>query len=1112
MLFSFLLILVVILWLDLQAMPWFGLFTNIRILLQFRHLLHILILGSFALIILAGFGLDGLWRNLAEWKNSVGVRLLPASALTKDEKRRSVHNTLRYYGASIGLWLVGLFILVSVIDLYQTDSRILTPVDTNQDMVKVSQWLRAYDSSVYYVRGNPVNDFHDALLSTGHRFMDAWYHFSDIHLPVDDPNQKQILAQPNYVIQLDAEPLPSADATLMAQPVEGWSVFTLPASLPFVFTVKDNVLYQGRSAGLLKRQDVTTLAPFIPGPNSVEVIASGEGSETLVVLYTYYPGWQVSVDGKPQQIINLDGYLGVKTLTGAHKYEFSFRPLPFYVGLLISLASLTLAIFWVAREVQVDWRRLWQKRLRIRSFPGWMKEKFRQSRPGWMQTEFTYQGGVLHPTQPLGLPEGATVQVVIAPRTAPGSSPRLAIRRWLWSSWEILRAFNPRNITPSGWFVLALLVYLLVRLIGLTRFPIYFFTDEAIQTLLASGFLRDHLRDAVGDFLPTYFKNVYQYNLSVSVYLQVLPTLLFGKSDFITRLVPMVATLVAAGSVGLTLRDAFKLDYWWTAPLLLSVTPAWFLHSRTAFEATLMVSFYAGGLYLYLLYRYKSPRFLYGSFTLFALAFYSHSPGQFIVAITGILLLFSDLKYHWQNRRFVIRGLGLLILLALPYLRFRIAHPEAVSEHLSNLASYWMRPIPLSEKIGSYFKEYFYGLSPAYWFIPNERDLPRHLMKGYGQLYQVTLPFVFLGLLVALKNLRSSAHRAILIALLAAPTGAALVQITITRVLVMVIPAVLLASLGVITVLKWLEKLRFSRTTISVCLFGLLTIANFAMLRDSLVNGPTWYTNYGLGGMQYGGRQLFQEVESFLEEHPGTSIQVTPTWANGADVLANFFLGDPLSVRLGSIQDFINNYREIDPNLVIVMTQEEYLQAVESGKFAEIQILHTLSYPNGEPGFLFTRVSYIDNVENLFNAERETRRLLQEGEILVDGQTVQVRYSLLDIGPIQSAFDGDKRSLTRTFEANPYVIELDFSQPRKISGFSVVFGSTEIHVLVRATLADTGEQLEFQARLLGSLANPEGMVDFGRTINVQTLRLEFTDLRQVEPANVHIWEITLKSP
>ena len=112
-----------------------------------------------------------------------------------------------------------------------------------------------------------------------------------------------------------------------------------------------------------------------------------------------------------------------------------------------------------------------------------------------------------------------------------------------------------------------------------------------------------------------------------------------------------------------------------------------------------------------------------------------------------------------------------------------------------------------------YFDEYLYGLSPGYWFIPNTRDLIRHRMEDYGLLLRATLPFAALGLFQVLRNFRSPAHRAILISFLAAPAGAAMVQVAVTRALAMVIPATLLTALGLVMILVWLGNVIWEMRT-----------------------------------------------------------------------------------------------------------------------------------------------------------------------------------------------------------------------------------------------------------------------------------------------------------
>ena len=66
---------------------------------------------------------------------------------------------------------------------------------------------------------------------------------------------------------------------------------------------------------------------------------------------------------------------------------------------------------------------------------------------------------------------------------------RLAWRRWAAASLDLADALAGSFSIPVLFFGLGLAVYLLIRLVRLEDFPIYFFADEAVQTLFA-----EHLR------------------------------------------------------------------------------------------------------------------------------------------------------------------------------------------------------------------------------------------------------------------------------------------------------------------------------------------------------------------------------------------------------------------------------------------------------------------------------------------------------------------------------------------------------------------------------------------------------------------------------------------
>ena len=658
-------------------------------------------------------------------------------------------------------------------------------------------------------------------------------------------------------------------------------------------------------------------------------------------------------------------------------------------------------------------------------------------------------------------------------------------------------------------FIAALLVYLLVRLVKLADYPIYFFTDEAVQTMLAADLLRDNFHSPGGELLPAYFYNSYQYNLSTSVYLQVLPTALFERSVALTRAVSVLASLLAPLSCGLINRNVLKRPYAWLAVLILSLIPAWFLHSRTAFETSLAASFYALFLYAYLRYRTDSPRHLFLAVIAATLTFYSYSPARAVIGLTAVLLFAVDIHYHWHQRRMLIYNLPLLALLCVPLLRFQILHPGENLRHLQILNSYWLKDISPSAKLAQYLHEYIRSLDPRYWFLPHHHDLARHMMNGYGHIFSAMLPFFLIGLTGSLVKLfKSPAHRTLLIALLVAPAGAALVARGITRLLVFVIPASLLITIGIIILLEALHKL-VNRRLPGIALFFLLAGLNGWLVYSALVNGPLWHRDYGLAGMQYGAAQLSEKIKDFTAENPGVKLVVSPSWTNGADTVMRFFFGDPLPFELGSIEGCLNQLCGLGDR-VYVLIPEEYEQALNSSKFSRVDVLDSLPYPDGTTGFYFTRLTYAADIESRLQQEAAERRILQEAVLTINGQEALVRFSQLDMGQVADIFDGDPNSITRSFEANPLVIEVTFPQPVSVTQLSARVGGTP--TTVSAWLSDaeggTGLQLNHQAA-----ESPEPrfvILPLDQPFITRSIIVHIHSTRDSEPAHVHLWELTIE--
>jgi len=808
-------------------------------------------------------------------------------------------------------------------------------------------------------------------------------------------------------------------------------------------------------------------------------------------------------------------------------------------------------------------------------------------------------GRLAHVNISMDLPEGESIRLTLesvgggkvlpksgksagaadaAPAVPPAPRPAFIPAAWGPSIGNALASIAA-EIRTSGrsLFALALILYLATRLIGLVEWPIYFFTDEAVQTNFAAELVDRGFVWNETDIIPVFFENAGQYEMNLSVYVQLIPYLIFGKSVFITRAVSVLITLLGMAALGWILRRAFHLPYWWSGVLLLSIVPVWFLHSRTAFEPGESIAFYALFLYFYMRYREDRPWMLLPALIFGALSAYTYSPSQVVVAVTGLLLLISDAGYHWRHKWIALTGLGVLIVMALPYLWFLYLHPDANRDQLAIVGSYWLNDISFLDKLKQFAGQYLSGLDPRYWFLANppesvHHDIIRHLMKGYGHLSLWTLPFLIAGILLCWGNFRNSHFRTVLIALLAAPTGGAIAQITISRTLVMVIPATLLTALGVSGLLAllerpevppqpeflqwWKERMarmaavwkafreslsmraafggakdflrgwgeraaeiaaaspvagRIPRVALALALFLILGSANVYMLWDSLANGPTWYESYELYGMQYGGKQLSAALVEYKQAHPDVSLIVSSAWANGTDEIFRFFLPKDFPMRTGTVLEYIQNYIPIGDQDVFIMTSEEYGVAQSSGKFSEIRIDQILNYPNGQPGFYFAHLTYVPGIEEIIRAEKAELSKPIEEQIVLSGETVRVVHSRFDMGELAAGFDANPFSLIRSQQDNPLYLDMFFPAVHRFTRVSVRVGGAPTQLVASFYPPDGGDPEVFSATVERASDYRDVEILLAEPVESSHIRVEIETVGEGEPTHVHVYEVVLEA-
>lgn len=639
--------------------------------------------------------------------------------------------------------------------------------------------------------------------------------------------------------------------------------------------------------------------------------------------------------------------------------------------------------------------------------------------------------------------------------------------------------------------VASMVIYASSRLINLSGFPIYFHGDEAYQIVAGQRLIASGFRNELNVLFPLYFSNGGSWAPLLPVYFHIVSTSLFGTSVEIARGTAAVFSIFGVVAATLLARDGIRARTWWAVPLWFTIVPSWFLHSRTTFETVYAVSGFAVFLFCFVKYREGDAGAGYGAVLAGAFTFYTYTNGQLIIGLTGLLLVATDLPYHWTQRRHLIPFLAVGVVCLVPYIMFQRAAPDATADQLWRVSSYLVLDIPLAEKVRQFALHYWGGLSPTYWFRPTQLDLGRHVMIGYTHLPQLFAPFILIGILVSLSRIRIPVYRILLIALTTAPIGASLTDVGITRVLAVIVPATLLAVVG----LEWFIAIPLSDISTgrlgflrkldhwiqvmtapgsiagiarpgwhSLALFGVGSLLSMSIVADSLFNGPTWFTDYGLYGQQWGAVQVFREVMTRARKSPDDKFFISSTWANGTDLYLPFFVRSLQAegrVLMANVRDFLGARRPLNEHMVFVMTADEVQLARVSRRFGQILIDSTMHYPDGSDAFSFVRLGYSADFDRIVSEERAARIALRNGQVIVKGQRLEVRHTIIDAGTLGDIFDGDSRTLGRFNGGNPAILEFAYPQPKDTSHLTIVLSAGNWDLAVK-TYSDTGAETVYR--------------------------------------------------
>lgn len=385
----------------------------------------------------------------------------------------------------------------------------------------------------------------------------------------------------------------------------------------------------------------------------------------------------------------------------------------------------------------------------------------------------------------------------------------------------------------KDYFVLILicLLFLWTRLFRIDTIPSSVYWDEASIGYNAYSILKTG-RDEWGEFMPLHFRAFGEFKLPVYIYSVAISEAVFGMNAFAVRLPAVIFGLLSI--IGLYLV-VLKLTNLKTIALLssflFSITPWFFIFSRTGYEATAGLAFFIWAIYMLMLSD-KHKLFIVISSLLFIISAYSYNSFRILTPLVlGPVLLFFLLK-----KKFVVVGISIFILIASAFPLYKLYREDSGLSRLQAVGS------------DNFVQNYIKNFSPSYLFKVGDTN-PRSQMPNNGQLYYLDALFLILGIVYILKSNNLNLYF-ILILLLLAPIPAAITKENphALRSILMAPTLSIVSAMGIYFVAKSRKYLVWVITGVYLIFF-----ANYYK------NFLTSYDNLSKSAWQYEYKEIFEK-------------------------------------------------------------------------------------------------------------------------------------------------------------------------------------------------------------------------------------------------------------
>lgn len=487
------------------------------------------------------------------------------------------------------------------------------------------------------------------------------------------------------------------------------------------------------------------------------------------------------------------------------------------------------------------------------------------------------------------------------------------------------------------------LLFLFTRIYKINEIPNSVYWDEASIGYSAYSIFQTG-SDEWGKFLPIHFRAFGEFKLPVYIYSVVPFVKLFGLNEFSVR---FPAVLFSLGIIILTYFLAKKIsgneNMALFSSFFLSISPWFFIFSRSGYEATAGLMFYLLGIYLFL-NTTKNSWFIFFSTVSLILSIYSYNSFRILVPLTIPTLLLIELNNFKKKIKQILPII--LSILLLTFCVIPIYRLYVYDTGISRIQAVGSNP-------GSFLKNYLSHFDPNFLFIQGDKNL-RSQQMGFGQLYLLDVILLPMGLLYIISS-KAKLNYLILYLLLIAPVSAAITKESPhgLRAISSAVFLSIISAFGVLSIKRYFSKKNF--LDIGVTLTLLIFFANY------FINFITIYPNQSSSNWQYGYKKIYTDFASQFSKYD--QIIISDEYAQPYIFTLFYLKYDPNRFRQSVVRNNVSNWGFSTvlgfdkfkfgkiKNLVNNDTKNSLIFASEKEKLMGINPIKEIKFINGMTAF-----------------------------------------------------------------------------------------------------------------------------------------------------------------